>query len=391
LSLRQIAILLAAAFVCIATPAFAQADPNQQAFLAAVSAMQTGQFKRAIAMLDALAARTDAPRVRLELARALYLDGQLKRARSEFLKVYRRPGLPYAVRRTINVFLADIDQRAGFFEPRAGIELNSNPGQIAASGIYQIFGAPLAFDRGKDVASAGLNLDAEFAAPLGDRLSLVGSAAGTLYRTAGASWGAATATLRLPAEGRFGWYGAGASVYRRDQGDTVTTAFVERSRLFQLGHGRELTLHAQGGWEIVRPRAELSGAVLQASAAYGFDLDPVTAVSLMLEGGYASARYAVDRRWSAGGGAQLVRVLPRLNKNLVLGLSSEATVYGDMDPFFGERRRDLVSRLDLTVLNGAPVAGLFPGLRFTYERRDSSIAFYGYDRKSVSFELRRRF
>ena len=54
-------------------------------------------------------------------------------------------------------------------------------------------------------------------------------------------------------------------------------------------------------------------------------------------------------------------------------------------------RRDIYSRAELTVLNAAPFKGLFPGLSVAYERTDSSIPFYSYTRKSVIFELRRRF
>ena len=368
----------------------AASDPNQQVFLSGVRALGAGDFAVAIAILEPLADRTGAPRVRLELARAFYLDNQLTRARSEFLKVYRRSDLPYAVRRTINVFLADIDQRAGYFEPSVGIEFNSNPGQIAAAGVYDIFGLPLQFEPQKHASSPGLSAGADFAAPLGAS-SLVGQVDGVVYRVPDVSWVSGSAAVRLPTSAHQGWYAVGASFYDRDRTDTVATAFLERNRRFSLGHGRQLTFHVMAGRQEVWPQRQLSGFTVEGDAAYAFDVGRNTAISATAVTSYASARYAVDRRWSGGLHLEAFQAVPRLDKNVIVDLGADVISYGDIDPLFGKLRRDLTSRADLAILNGAPIHGLFPGVRFTYERRDSTVAFYGYTRKAVSFELRRRF
>ncbi len=111
----------------------------------------------------------------------------------------------------------------------------------------------------------------------------------------------------------------------------------------------------------------------------------------MAQGVYATARYPVDTRRTGLVGAEMVLAAPRLNKHVLLDLTGSLTGYGAPDPFFGRTRRDLVGRAQLTVLNGTPFKGLFPGVSVAVERNDSSIPFYSYVRKSVRFELRRRF
>jgi hypothetical protein len=368
------------------------AGPNQQAFMTGVRAIDAGDFATAIRVLRALADTTGAPRVRLELARALYLDKQYLRAREAFLKVYRQPNLPYRVRRTINVFLADIDQRAGYFEPSVGLEVNSNPAQIASSGTYQILGIPLQFERRTSARAVGLSLGGAGAAPLGGAgWSLVGSANGAAYTSRGASFVQAMAEVRAPTDRGLGWDGLGASVYKLDLNDRVATLFVEKTRRFPLSNDRQLTLHGSVSRIDVSPDRAFDGFGVEGDVSYGFDLNRNTALNLALGGSYATAEDRVDRRLSGVGTVDLIRALPKLNKTVILSATEAVTRFGDVDPLFGARRRDLQSTLQLKVLNGTPIHGLFPGVSFTYDRRDSTIPFFAYARRLVAIELRRRF
>jgi hypothetical protein len=367
------------------------ADPNQEIFLAGVRAMAQGDYGRAIGVLGALADRTGEPRVRLEFARALYLNGDYRQARSEFLKVYRLRNLPYRVRRTINVFLADIDQRIGYFEPSVGVELNSNPGQIAASGTYQVLGVPLQFERGRDARAAGLALQAAGAAPLSERLSLVGSAGATLYSAPGVSFAQASAALRRSTRDRLGWTAIGANLYSRDRNQTVVGLYLEGARRFPMADDRELSIHGSVTRLEVTPDRALSGLAVQGDVGYALDLGRDTALKLGVGASYASARYKADRRWNGAAAAQVIRAFPRLNKVLTLSLAGSVTEFGAVDPFFGVRRRDLQSTVEVRILNGTPIHGLFPGVSVTYDRRDSSIPFYSYSRQFFAFDLRRRF
>jgi len=108
---RWLTGLAAAVALLLPSIAAGQAvDENQRAFEAGLQAAARGQWPIAIVLLTDLAERTDQPRVRLELARVLYLAGEFRRSKAEFLKVYRHD-IPYPVRRSINIYLDEIDQR----------------------------------------------------------------------------------------------------------------------------------------------------------------------------------------------------------------------------------------------------------------------------------------
>jgi hypothetical protein len=390
--MRLFPALLGAVALLWSSASLAATDPNQQNFMLGVGAISRGDYKAAIGILEPLAALTGQARVRLEFARALYFDKQYKRARAEFMTVYYMKDLPYAVRRTINVFLADIDQKAGFIQPRAGIAYDTNPGKAAASGTYDIFGIPLQLERQSGLDAIGLSYGADFAAPLGlPDFSLVGDLDGAAYRIAGASDVSANAAVRLSDPGLKGWSELGTAVYWRDRNVSIYTVYADRTRRFALAGGRELTVTAEIARNEVTPLADYDGFTLQGSADYAFDLGRNTAVDIGASGSRSTARIAVDERWEGAVRAAVIQALPRLNKNLILSGGEDVTRYDAPDPFFGTNREDRILHAELTLLNGAPIHGLFPGVSLSYERDDCNIPFYGYERRAVLFQLRRRF
>ncbi len=375
-----------------ASACLAATDPNQQSFLLGVQAIARADYAMAEGILGPLADQTGQPRVRLELARALYLDRQYRRAKSEFLKVYYRPDLPYGVRRSINIFLDDIDQKIGFIQPRLGLAFDTNPSKAAASGTYDIFGIPLQLERATGLQAAGLAYGADFAAPLGSRnLSVVGTVDGAEYRIAGASYVSANAALRLTDPGLSGWAEAGAAVYDRDRNDTIYTVFLQRARRFTFDGGRQLTVSATAARNEVRPLSDYDGFTFQADADLAFDLRPHLAADVAGEASRSTARLRIDERWAGTARGTLIGALPKLNKTVMVAVSTNLTRYDAPDPFFGEIRQDRISRAELTVLHGSPIHGLFPGVSVSYERDDSTIPFYGYASWATAFQLRRRF
>ena len=390
--MRILPALMGALAALWASTSLAASDPNQQSFLLALQAIGRGDYAVAIGILEPLSQLTGQARVRLELARALYLDKQYKRARAEFMTVYYMKDLPYAVRRTINTFLADIDQKAGFVQPSLGLAFDTNPSKAAGGGTYDIFGIPLQLSRQGGLDAIGLSYGADFAAPLGQaNLSVVGNLDGAAYRFAGASYVSADTAVRLSDNGLTGWSELGGAVYWRDRNVNIYTIYADRTGRIALPGGRQLVLTAQVARNQVTPLSDYDGFTFQGSADYAFDLGRNTAADVAVLGSRSTARIAVDERWEGAVLATVVQALPRLNKNLILAVGEDVTRYDAPDPFFGAIREDRILRAQATVLHGAPIHGLFPGISLTYERDDCTIPFYSYVRRAVMFELRRRF
>ena len=120
---RAARFLLAAtaALTVVLGASAAQAQPaaDDRALAQALRSAEAGDFDPAIRDLSALAAETDASRIRLELGRVYFLAGEYRRAKEQFLKVYERD-IPYPVRRTVNLYLDDIDQQIGYLAPPLG-------------------------------------------------------------------------------------------------------------------------------------------------------------------------------------------------------------------------------------------------------------------------------
>lgn len=364
---------------------------NQRAFAAGMAHVAAGDLQTAIKVFEDLAGRTDAPRVRLELARTLFLAGEYRRSRAEFLIVYRRD-LPYPVRRTINLFLDDIDQRIGFVQPQLGLAVDDNPSQSAASGTYEVLGAPLEFQSGAKTA-VGITYRLDALQPLrrgGDtQLQAVGSIEGAHFAQEAASHlggfvGVRYDELRRGRRTTLGWRGYETQALR------ASTPFVEYYRRTAL---RDRQLSLQGSLELNRfpGRAHLNGATARGALAYARDLGPNTTGQATVGGSVSDIEDSQLPRTVLFGQLGLSRRLPSAKTNLVASASLASSNYGARDPFFGKDRRDLSARLDLAFYTARPVWGFFPGVVVSYDHHHSNIAFYGFDRAGLALDFRRRF
>ncbi|MEO1471811.1 MAG: tetratricopeptide repeat protein, partial [Pseudomonadota bacterium] len=101
-----------------------------RAFRRAIALIEGGRPAEAIPVLRAILARVPrAPRVRLELARALFLDRKFGDSREQF-QIVLSGGVPDQVRRNVLRFIRQIDARRGFaWDFQAGLSLSSDAGR----------------------------------------------------------------------------------------------------------------------------------------------------------------------------------------------------------------------------------------------------------------------
>ncbi len=138
---RLIAPALLAGAACAA-----EYDPEiQRAFLEAIQRVEARDYETAIRSLRAILAKTGSPRVKLELARALFLNREYAEARALFNDVLVDPDTPWRVRENIEAFTRQIDNLVGFRRFSVSIVHDSNPRNIASQREFVIGGFRLTY------------------------------------------------------------------------------------------------------------------------------------------------------------------------------------------------------------------------------------------------------
>jgi hypothetical protein len=391
--LRLFAALAVAVLSLAGRPAAAQdAVANQRAFEQAMRAQAQGEVLESIAMLSALSEKTDAPRVRLELGRALFITGQYARARNAFGEVYRQD-LPYPVRRSVNVYLDEIDQRIGFVRPSFGLAIDNNPTHAAARGVYDILGSPFTFDSTAESAiGATYGLDA--LRPLGrsadGQLSAVASIEGAAFDDQAADHVGGTVGLRYDHFRKRSRITVGWRAFHNSNVE-ASAPFVEYYRRWAPRRDRQFSVRTSIELNHFRDHLDIDGETVRGAINYARDFGVDTTVQAGMGASLSTITNSLLPTRTVSGQIGVSRSFRRAKTNLISTVSLTRSTFGDVDPFFGARRQDLSQRVDVAIYSGRPVWSLFPGMVLTYEHQGSTIDFYGYDRAGVSVDFRRRF
>ena len=140
---------LAAALACaLVGPVLGQAayDPEiQRAFLEGARLLQAGDYEAAAQAFRAILQRTNSPRVKLELARTLFLLKQYRESRALFREVQLEADVPWQVRDNIDAFIQRIDDIVGYVRFSVSLVGDSNPRNITSQREFTIGGVRLTF------------------------------------------------------------------------------------------------------------------------------------------------------------------------------------------------------------------------------------------------------
>jgi hypothetical protein len=132
-------LALGIALTLAATPAAAQEpDALQRAFVEGMQHLEAGEAAQAERVFRAMLERTDSPRVKLELARALYAQGKLKEAKALFQEVSAHADTPWRVRDNIARFVGDIEERTGYLKFGLTVVSDTNPRNLAPQEEFSI-------------------------------------------------------------------------------------------------------------------------------------------------------------------------------------------------------------------------------------------------------------
>jgi hypothetical protein len=135
--MRRLAFALCLALASLQAAA-QQPDALQRAFVEGMQHLQAGDAAQAERVFRAMLERTDSPRVKLELARALYAQGRLKEAKALFREVAAQSDTPWRVRDNIARFVGDIEERTGYLKFGLTVISDTNPRNLAPQEEFSI-------------------------------------------------------------------------------------------------------------------------------------------------------------------------------------------------------------------------------------------------------------
>lgn len=365
-------------------------DPYQIFFSIGMSELRKQNYPSAIKIFKALSEKVPSQRVRLELARAYFLDRQYRQAKKIFESVLEDPALPWGVRENVNRYLDLIDEALGGFKFSVAFISDTNPLNYTDHRQINIAGQTLTLvppSENKEVYGVQYTLNAtkDFS---GDA-SLVGFLNTSFRDFEGGKldkWVIDAGLAMAPRS------------YRKFQGKLgLEESFLGGEQLYRQPYAS--VTYFPDPVEQFRFSTELKVAHLDVE---GFDyLDAYTQTidlraSRVLRNGtqvlsnlYVENAVTDEDPYSYRGAGLGLTVSFPINRSWGMNASGAIgkRVYLDTDPIFVERRKDLTKKLNLTFYNRQwKRFGLTPEFGISYEQNDSTIEYYEYDK--VTFILR---
>ncbi len=377
------------------TPASAvqqNGDAYQARFLLGVEALHAGNPMRAAAIFEQLLADTGSPRVKLELARALFLLQDYARSEQLFREVLALPDLPWRVGESIRVYLDEIDMATGYVKFSVGLVGDSNPRNFTNSREVMIGGQTLTVVPPEDNREVyGARLSVRGYRPLDEKrrttafftASYSDFPAQTFDRLTG-DVGLAQAIPGVPwLKAKAGFEGArldGHTLYHYPYvGALAAMAPSEGYRLMgEFKFGR-LQIPQM-------PNLDSHNLFLIGKLAYPPALGLAFSNEATLERAEADAAFDSYRGGSVGG--TVVWPSDAWDTRFTLYGSAGTRNYQAMDPLFGDRRRDTRYVAYLDVLRPSlRIAGYRPLIGVMYEKTDSTLDFYSFSKVGLRLQF----
>lgn len=351
--------------------------------------LEAGDYTGAERTFQALVARTGSPRVRLELARTLFLLKRYAESRALFKEVLLDPAVPWRVRDNVEAFLREIDDAEGYVRFALSVISDSNPRNVGSQREFTIAGLRLGFVPPADNRRVtGLRYGVEAMRPIGDESRLSAYFAGAYLDYPN------TELDRLTVD-----FGLAKALGRgRLRGGIEAGTFGGRA-LYDFPYAALGYLLSQSPLHRVAAEARLGrvnfpdygyldatyGSVSLSGARSLSDAFALTG-SLALERSNAYDQPFCYTGASLGSGVSWLLAEPALLLKADLSLGKRD--YAAADPFFGAERTDRRTRLEVSARSKQwRLYGFSPALVVALERNRSSIGFYEYEKVNASVAL----
>jgi len=351
-------------------------------FQKAIALMESDP-KEAAAIFQSLYDLAPTIRIQLELARSLYLAGDLAAAKKQFVVLLDRP-IPFTVRDKVEWYLSEIQKRQSA-KIVLGFIQDSNPGYVTSARTVSIFGQTLNYQPAQNTNSApGLQLGAEAEREIIPQSGFYTqlNANTVTYATSAFNkqdvdfsfvkrWqGYDYKDLRAGYETM--WYG-GAILFNY--------AYVSSKFVFNLPNQDYYGFLIMGGPLNYPNYSYLSGSQTQGNIFYNRNLTQDWSLYLELGGDQTLASQSA---YSSQGlyttiGTQIADTRSNLQANIKASVLKRN--YWESDPFWGQTRKDIGGQYFISITKrDYYILGLRPSIDISYQSNNSNIAFFSYNK-----------
>lgn len=370
--------------VSIAAPA----EVDSQ-FQSALRLIDLGQVAVAIPILQRLYDQTRAPRIRLELARALWLVGRVDEARTLFVEAFKNDPPP-VVKANVLAYIDRIDRQKGKLTLSASVARYDNPLQQPGAYTLNFAGIDLTFEPDATYRQQwGVNVGGSYTNEFRSGWQL--STAANYRELPGDMADRLTADVSVSRQVRSMPLEIKLGATRLDQkGQSFTLPYAQAAYAFQLSSKSAMRPTVTLGYYAADAGKSGSGIQVEAFAPFVYSPLPTKFLAigptiLKHSAGYGEQAYtSIGIRGIASFQADAV--------NVELGTQGTITHFDAVDPFWGVRRQDrglyataIISSYKLRIGPFVPAFGV------TCSVTGSTVAYYQQQGCDTLFEVRKIF
>lgn len=387
LRLLTIAILYAATVAARSAIAQTQGDPLQRAFVEAMQQMQAGHLDKAAYLFREMLKTTSSPRVKLELARTLFLQARYKEAKALFDEVVSRTDTPWRVRDNIAHFVRVIEERTGYLKFGVTIVSDSNPRNMPAQREFSIGDLQITPTEAPKEMS-GLRYSASGWMPMNAPLRAAGYLNALYADYPGQKVDRITADFGVTKDFSDGGRvrgKAGMEIGTLGGNFLYRFPYLGLDAVLRETQAHRVTGEIRAGKVKFSDFSYLDASYLKTSMSVRKTLseNSVASISGMVERSQTKERPYSYFGWELAPGIDLF--WPASTFLAGARISLGARRYSATDPFFGLQRSDIWRRLDMSVSNKRWRWGhSYVSIKASFERSRSNIDFYSYHKSNVS-------
>jgi len=372
-------------------------DPAQVQFEAGVRAMFSGDHEAALALFEALYQKTNAPRVKLEWARAAFLAKKYNLSAQLFREVLDG-NIPDSVRFNISLWLTEVSALSDQTDYGFTFVRDTNPFAVAKQQTILIYGIPFQYTPPKGMETlSGLNFYVRHSRTLNSSgtVRLIAEADDTEYQgrdNTKTSVKAALQIKRRPEDNLSLRLGFDHFFQRRDLLLKQPYVGIQYRKDQLTGVLNQYQLDAVLAKNIYPEYSFVDGQTISLSANGSRNVKEGMQI-----GGNLYVDETETKLWTQGfntvAGTVYARLLvPPIRSTVRLSMTKSVRTYNGIDELFLLRRHDTRNSLAASIQPySLKVFGLFPTVEIGLENSNSNISINAFKRTFLNFALKKNY